>query len=315
MKANKTGSNQFFLTSPSQDYKKPKQPKAAFSGKGKTTIVSWNAHSLETLGSQSERLTTLLNTMDERYIDVLGLSESRWMGEGTTAIKGKMILHSGHTVRCVHGVAVIFSHGATRSWEEAGSVFHPVSLQILRTHVKLHMGYATIISAYAPMEPKMTATEAATEAEVFYTLLQVTVSNAPKKDRVFIIGDFKTCIGADTEQWGSVINHFGTREQNTNGIRLLDLYTTHGLLILNTWFQHKQILQLTWFPNGNRARPGHMYGYVIISRCLRTSLLDMQVFHGTQLDTDHELVFSTFASRLNVKGTGTPGSLGRRQPS
>ena len=235
IKSNETRSNPFFLTSPFQDYKQPKRPKAAFSAEGKTTIASWNICSLGTLGTQSERLTTLLNTMDERNIDILGLSKSRWMGEGTTAIKGKMILHSGHTGRHVHSVAVVFSRRATRSWEDTGSVFRPVSPQILRTCIKLHMRYATVIAVYAPTEPKMTTTEAATEAEAFYTLLQATISNAPKKDRAIIVGDFNARVGADTEQWGSVISHFGPREQNTNGIRLLDLCDTHGLLISNIW--------------------------------------------------------------------------------
>ena len=93
------------------------------------------------------------------------------------------------------------------------------------------MGYVALIAGYAPIEPKMTTTEAATNAEAFYTLLQATVSNAPKKDRVIIVGDFNACIGADAEQWGSVTSHFGPREQNTNGIRLFDLCTTHGMLI------------------------------------------------------------------------------------
>ena len=212
-----------------------------------------------------------------------------------------MILHSGHTVRHVHGVEVVFSRRATQSWEEAGSVFYPVSARILRTHVKLHMGYATIIAVYVPTETKTTTTEAATEAEAFYSLPQATVSNAPKKDRVIIVGDFNARVGANTEQWGSVISHFGPREQNTNGISLLDLCTTHGLPISNTWFQHKQIHQLTWFSNGHRARPGHMYDYAIISRCLRTSLLDTRVFHDTQIDTDHELVVSTFCFKIKYK--------------
>ena len=130
------------------------------------------------------------------------------------------------------------------------------------------MGYATVITAYAPTKPKMATTEPATEAEAFYTVFLATVSNTPKKDRIIIVGDFNAHCGADTEQWGSVISCFRPRDQNTNGIRLLDHCTTHGLIISNTWFQHKQIHQLIWFPNGNRARPGHMYDYVIISRYL-----------------------------------------------
>ena len=132
--------------------------------------------------------------MDERNIDVLGLPKSRWMGKGTTAIKGKMILHSVHTVRCVHSVAVVISHDALRLWKDAGSVFHPVSPQILRICIKLHMRYTTIIAAYAPTEPRTTTTEAATEAEAFYTLLKATVSSAPKKDRVIIVGTSKAVL-------------------------------------------------------------------------------------------------------------------------
>ena len=149
-----------------------------------------------------------------------------------------MILHLGHMVKHVHSAAVVFSCHATRSWEDAGSAFHPVSPQILRTQVKLQWGYAIVIVAYAP-------TEAATEAETFYTLPQATVSNTPNKDRVILVRDFNACVGANTEQWGSAIGHFRPREQNTNGIKLLDLCTNHGLLISNTWFQHRQIHQLT----------------------------------------------------------------------
>ena len=44
-----------------------------------------------------------------------------------------------------------------------------------------------------------------------------------------------------------------------------------------------------------------MHDYVIISRCLRTSLLDVRVFCGTQLDTDHELIVSTFRFKIKCK--------------
>ena len=67
------------------------------------------------------------------------------------------------------------------------------------------MGYATVIAVYAPTEPRTTTTVVGNEAEAFYTLLQATVSNAPKKDRVIIVGDFNARVGADSEQWGSVI--------------------------------------------------------------------------------------------------------------
>ena len=44
----------------------------------------------------------------------------------------------------------------------------------------MYMGYATVIAVYASTELKTTTTEAATDAEVFYTVLQSTVSNAQR---------------------------------------------------------------------------------------------------------------------------------------
>ena len=45
-----------------------------------------------------------------------------------------------------YSVAIALSTLARCSWEEAGSVFHPVSERILRTRIKTHLGYASIIA-------------------------------------------------------------------------------------------------------------------------------------------------------------------------
>ena len=102
------------------------------------------------------------------------------------------------------------------------SILYPP--RILRICIKLHMGYTTIITAYAPTEPRTTTTEAATEAEALYTAKSHCLQS-PKEGQSHHCRDFKGCDGTDTEQWSSVIGHFGPREQNTNVIRLLDLCT------------------------------------------------------------------------------------------
>ena len=65
--------------------------------------------------------------MEEKKIELMALSETRWTGQGVERIKNKTFIYSGADKDRNYGVAIALSNQARRSWEEAGSVFHPVS--------------------------------------------------------------------------------------------------------------------------------------------------------------------------------------------
>ena len=92
--------------------------------KSKTSIGCWNVRSLGSLSRQSDRLVACLRTMEEKQIDLLALSESRWPGQGVSRIRSITILHSGSSSAHIHGVAIVLSPQARSSWEAAGCV-HP----------------------------------------------------------------------------------------------------------------------------------------------------------------------------------------------
>ena len=88
----------------------------------------------------------------------------------------------------------------------------------------------TVIQAYAP-------TSNAEEAEVewFYEDLQDLLELTPKKDILFIIGDWNEKVRS--QETSEVTGKFGLGVQNEVGQRLIELCQENTMVIANTLFQ------------------------------------------------------------------------------
>ena len=97
----------------------------------------------------------------------------------------------------------------------------------------------TVIQIYAP-------TSNAEEAEVehFYEDLQDLLELTPKKDVLFIIGDWKAKEGS--QETPGVIGKFGLGVQNEAGQRLIELCQENPLVIANSLFQQHKRRLYTW---------------------------------------------------------------------
>ena len=96
-----------------------------------------------------------------------------------------------------------------------------------------------VIQVYAP-------TSNAEEAEVerFYEDLQDLLELTPKKDVLFIIGDWNAKVGS--QETPAVTGKFGLEIRNEEGQRLIEFCQENALVIANTLFeQHKRRLY-TW---------------------------------------------------------------------
>ena len=103
----------------------------------------------------------------------------------------------------------------------------------------------TVIQAYAP-------TSNAEEAEVkqFYEDLQDLLVLTPKKDVLFIIGDWNAKVGS--QETPGVTGKFGLGAQNEAGQRLIKFCQENALAIANTLFQqHKRRLYTWTSPDGH----------------------------------------------------------------
>ena len=97
----------------------------------------------------------------------------------------------------------------------------------------------TVIQVYAP-------TSNAEEAEVewFYEDLQDLLELTPKKDVLFIIGDWNAKVGS--QEIAGVMAKFGLGVQNEAGQRLTEFCQENALVIENTIFQQYKRRLYTW---------------------------------------------------------------------
>ena len=95
--------------------------------------------------------------------------------------------------------------------------------------------------------PASNAEEA--EVEQFYEDLQDRLELTPKKDVLFIIGDWNAKVGS--QETPGVTGKFGLGIQNETGQRLIEFCQENALVIANTLFQqHKRRLYKWTSPDG-----------------------------------------------------------------
>ena len=102
----------------------------------------------------------------------------------------------------------------------------------------------TVMQVYAPTSK---AEEA--EGERFYEDLQDLLELTPKKDVLFIIGDWKAKVGS--QETPGITGKFGLGMWNEAGQRLIEFCQENALSIANTLFQqHKRRLHTWTSPDG-----------------------------------------------------------------
>ena len=103
----------------------------------------------------------------------------------------------------------------------------------------------TVIQAYAP-------TSNAEEAEVerFYEDLQDLLELTPKKDVLFIMGDWNAKVGS--QETSGVTDKFGLGIRSEAGQRLIEFSQENTLVIANTLFQQHKRRLYTWTSPGSQ---------------------------------------------------------------
>ena len=103
----------------------------------------------------------------------------------------------------------------------------------------------TVIQVY---DPTSNAEEA--EVERFYEDLQDLLELTPKKDVLFILGDWNAKVGS--QETPRVTGKFGLGMRNEAGQRLIEVCQENALVIANNLFQqHKRRLYIWTSPDGH----------------------------------------------------------------
>ena len=115
---------------------------------------------------------------------------------------------------------------------------------MISVHLQSKSFNITIIQVYAP-----TSNAEEVEVEWFYEDLQDLLELTPKKDVVFIIGDWNAKVGS--QETPGVTGKFGLGMRNETGQRLIEFCQENALVIANTLFQQHKRRHYTWtLPDG-----------------------------------------------------------------
>ena len=154
----------------------------------------------------------------------------------------------------------------------------------------------TVIRAYAP-------TSNAEEAEQFYDDLQDLLELTPRKDVLFIIGDWNAKVGS--QETPRVTSKLGLGVWNEAGQRLIEFCQGNALVTAKTLFQqHKRRLYTWTSPDGQHRS---QTDYVLYSQRWRSSIQSAKSRAGADCVSDHELLIAKFRLKLKRVGkTTTP---------
>ena len=153
-----------------------------------------------------------------------------------------------------------------------------------------------VIQVYAP-----TANVEEVEVEQFYEDLQDLLELTPKRDVLFIIGDWNAKLGS--QETPGVTGKFGLGVQNEAGQRLTEYCQENALVIANTLFQHHKRRLYTWTSPDGQYR--NQTDYILCSQRWRSSIQSTKTRPGADCGSDHELLIAKFRLKLKKVGKTT----------
>ena len=143
----------------------------------------------------------------------------------------------------------------------------------------------TVIQVYAP-----TSNADKAEVEQFCEDLQDLLELTPKKDVLFIIGDWNAKVGS--QETPGVTGKFGLGVKNEAGQMLIEFCQENALVIANTLFQqHKKILCIWTSPDGQHR---NQIDYILCSQRWRNFIQSAKIRLGADCGSDHDLLTAKF---------------------
>ena len=145
-----------------------------------------------------------------------------------------------------------------------------------------------------PYAPTSNAEEV--EVELFYEDLQDLLELTPKKDVLFIIGDWNAKVGS--QETPGVTGKFGLGIWIEAGQTLIEFCQENTLVIANTLFQNTRDDSIWTSPGQYR----NQIDYILCSQRWRSSIQSAKTRSGADSGSDHELLIAKF--RLKLKKVG-----------
>ena len=172
-------------------------------------------------------------------VDILGISELKWTGMGEFNSDDHYIHYCRQESLRRKGVAIMVN----KRVRNAVLGCNLKNDRMISVRFQGKPFNITVIQAYVP-----TSNTEEAEVERFYEDLQHLLELTPKKDVLFIIGDWNEKVGS--QETSGVTGKFGLGIRNETGQRLIEFCQENALVIANTLFQQHKKRLYTWTSPG-----------------------------------------------------------------
>jgi len=174
------------------------------------------------------KLEVVKQEMARVNVDILGISELKWTGMGEFNLDDHYIYYCGQESLRRNGVAIVVN----KRVRNAVLGCNLKNDRMISVRFRGKPFNITVIQVYAP-------TSNAEEAEVewFYEDLQDLLKLTPKKDVLFIIGDWNAKVRS--QETPGVTGKFGLGIWNEARQRLIEFCQENALVIANTFINHQ----------------------------------------------------------------------------
>ena len=267
-----------------------------FGYRTRTMLGFWNVMTLLDNNSDEDIGSSKMLQLEKEFyrlkIDILGLSETHWRGNGCLQTT---------TGKCTF----LFSGGAIGSYKAAGVGFlmtpqarkslmswNSISERIITARFQSKVRNITIIQCYAPTDTKSAAVK-----DAFYSELSASYKNVPKGDIIIVMGDMNASVGESNAQVQHIMGKHGYGIRNDNGERFIDFCNANDLVVGGTLFPHKCWHRITWMTPGGRYKK--QIDHFAMSRRFRGCLMDVRSKTSADLGVlfDHRLMVAKIRLR------------------
>ena len=237
---------------------------------------------LSTLRGKEEEI---VEVMEERRLDILGLCETRLKGSGDSTVHNNYRLVYSGVTNGKYGVGFMM----TPSLASCVVSINQVSDRIINVSLIINSIGISLVQVYAPQQGRPAA-----EKETFYEQLQETVNNVRYGDRLIMCGDWNGHIGQERTTYEEIIGHHGVGDRNEDGVRVIDFASVNSLSIMNTFYQHQPSHKWTWYRYSAEHQQYTSRSMIDLFLTNQKKLFcDMKSLPSVSLDSDHRLVLAS----------------------
>ena len=238
------------------------------------------------------KLEVVKQEMARVNVNILGISKLKWTGMGEFNSDDHYIYYCRQESLRRIGVAIMVNK-RVRNAMLGCSLKNDRMISVRFQGKPFNI---TVIQVYAP-----TSNIEEAEVERFYEDLQDLLELTPKKDVLFIIGNWNTKVGS--QETPGVTGKFGLGVWNEAWQRLTEFCQENALVIANTFLQqHKRKLYTCTSPDGQHQ---NQIDYILCSQRWRRSIQSAKKRPGADCSSDHELLIAKFRLKLKKVGKTT----------